>query len=492
MLAIRRLLQISIPILVLSSPVAAAAGELDLAAVGPGSTRTLRVEPGELDLRIVHRLPGKEYSIEVLVDDLPVPPFTLAGFRAPSGSASLAPLGTSLATGCTKAIEDAFALDHEADVPGLLEANPECADQIRRLTTESVGSSSIERGQRIKVVVTRAARIWTWIFSAGPRGEWRTSYGFTFVPNDDRKYVTRPGTGDESAKFRIFEQDDREELDFVPSVLFSWRPATRAPEKWKRGWSLTGGLGWDLEKPVVLAGLGWTFNENLILTFGVAIHQQTRLLGKYSKESAEPGNLVGEALEPGQLVESTYGPNLYLGVAFRFDTSNDPFKRSLALQQEAAAAEQARVKQAVAAAAARAKAEAIQAACEAEAKRVLSADKEKCLKDFGADGQAAQLAACQDTAEKTEAAARAACPAEVAKKLAAAESETKKLADAAAVKKEKEAEVRLATCKAVAAAELAVAVDVCSRKPTPAEKTTCELEAKRDVALAEQKCLADD
>jgi hypothetical protein len=160
---------------------------------------------------------------------------------------------------------------------------------------------------------------------------------------------------------------------------------------------------------VVLAGAAWTFNDNLILTFGVAIHQQTRLLGKYSKEPDDPGNLVGEALEPGQLVESTYGPNLYLGVAFRFDTNSDPFKRSVALQKEAAAAEQARLKQVAAAAAAKA-----------------------------------------------------------------------------------EAEERLATCKAVAAAEFEVAVDVCGKNLTPAEKTTCELEAKRALALAEQKCLADD
>ena len=188
---------------------------------------------------------------------------------------------------------------------------------IQQLTTQAVegGPYDVQSGELLRVTVTRSDNgdTWIWVFTTGNCGEWRMTYGFTFVPNEDDRFVTRPQA---DGKFKIVGQEDREELDFVPSVLFTWLPGKKRGQDWVPG--LTAGLGWDLEKPVVFVGPSWTYNENVNLTFGLAIHQQTRLLGRYSEDG--DSSIVGEALDADQLTESIFGPNAYVGVGFRFDS----------------------------------------------------------------------------------------------------------------------------------------------------------------------------
>ncbi|MDX1998304.1 MAG: hypothetical protein SF066_11345 [Thermoanaerobaculia bacterium] len=423
--------------------------DLDLAKTAPGSARTFRVEPGTpIDLTVVNRLPGKVYTIAAQVDFIPIAAFTLDGFRGVQGGTTgqrAFSFTDSKGIDCSDAEEAILNATEEPEILKVFAAHPSCKVQLQPDLSESLGSYELAAGEVLTVEIERDGNTWKWTFSTGARGEWRTTYGFTFVPNEDRKYVTRPEKINNVDKFRIFEQKDREELDFVPSVLFNWLPAKQRGQDWVDGF--TAGLGWDLEKPVVFAGWSWMYNENLNVTVGAAIHQQTRLLGKYDVKGE--GSVVGEALESAQLVETTYGPNFYVGVGFRFDRDNDPFARGASLREQTAQAEATRLKNAATAAEAKRKAEELQKACEAEATRVHTAALATCKA-----GDAANLDACNKLADHTEAAAKAKCPADVAQALAEA---------AAAKARESLADQKRKDCRALAESTLAVGKDACEK-----------------------------
>ncbi|MBZ0113673.1 MAG: hypothetical protein K8J08_14505 [Thermoanaerobaculia bacterium] len=141
-----------------------------------------------------------------------------------------------------------------------------------------------------------------------PCGEWRTGYGFTFVPNRDKNYFSEKADD----AFVIARTSDREELDYLPSIFFHWADPERS--YWAPSW--TAGLGSDLEEVALLIGLRWDIHENVGATIGLAIHERSDLVGKY-----EVGDSIAEALDPEQLVSESFVPNIYLGVAFRFGTN---------------------------------------------------------------------------------------------------------------------------------------------------------------------------
>lgn len=466
--------------------------DLDLAEDAPGSARTFRVKPGEtLDLRVVNRLPGKTYTISAQVDFIPIAAFTLDGFRGAQKETAPADetFGVSKAESpeCASALQKLLNTSEEKKILETFADHPDCEVLLQPHLSESLGSYELAAGEVLTVDIERAGNTWSWTFTTGARGEWRTTYGFTFVPNEDRKYVTRPGRDGNAGKFVIFEQKDREELDFVPSVLFNWLPAKQRGQNWVDGF--TAGLGWDLEKPVVFAGWSWMYNENLNVTVGAAIHQQTQLLGRYDVKG--DSSVVGEALESTQLVETTYGPNFYIGVGFRFDRNNDPFARSAALREKSAQAEETRLKNAAAAEEAKKKAAELQKACEAEAARVRAEADKTCDSDFDKSDQAAEATAqrdkCKRLAETTETAAKAKCPAEVTQSLLAEQARN--------------------DCRALAASSFAVATDSCEKTKREAldaaetarktafaacpgtNKDTCEAKATSDFEAAKTKAV---
>lgn len=174
---------------------------------------------------------------------------------------------------------------------------------------------------------------WQRTYTTGKCGEWRTSYGFTFVPDRDERYFSKEvtpssggsaGTATPATEFSIVRENDRRDLKFLPSIFFTWN----APEK-NHGWAF--GLGHDLENVALFAGYGVTKKENITATFGVAIHEATELAGRYSE-----GDKLKESLDSAQLVEESFVPNLYFGVTFRF--GSNIFEQRAAAQKKVAEA----------------------------------------------------------------------------------------------------------------------------------------------------------
>lgn len=269
---------------------------------------------------IVNRLPQHDYQVSVERQFKSIEPFE-------------SPLGSRGAVDCSTLIDEFLAAIHasaaEKDLPAKIadfrRRAAACGDdvaqnlegEIRARTQIEVGNYVLRRGELLVVSVQRSDTKWMFTLTTGARGEWRTFYGFTFLPNEDEDWFSQPVAGS-TDQFTITREADRESFDFAPSVLFTWLPASQRGTSWSHG--LTAGLGFDLDNPIVFGGYAVVFNENIALTGGVVMHKRSRLSGRY-----ESGQTIGENLSAEQLSESTYGANWYVGIAFRF--GSNPFDR---------------------------------------------------------------------------------------------------------------------------------------------------------------------
>jgi len=488
---------------------------IDLAAIKADSVFSRPGRAGtEYSFRLVNRLPDPAVTYEVSIElaQMPVRELTLFGASPRGNDSDQKSLGERRRD-CAKEQEAAREIiataKDEASVParladavnGLPKDCSQVADALRGATEQSVDNGQttlLGSGEELKVVVRRTkgdgtTLSWTYRLTTAS-GEWRAAYGFTFVPNEDDRFVTE---AQENGKFKILAQADRERLDYVPSVLFVWNPPREEPRWWKP--SFTAGLGYDLELPVVLAGAAWTVHQNITVTAGVAVHQQTRLLGRYRE-----GQEIAANLDPSQLTENTYGPNVYAGVAFRF--GQDPHARTAQLQEDTAARE-------AAAKEAKAQKEKRIAACEAAADENQKKANAKCNESYPApadpntDPGKPKRDECLGLAEAAKKAAITACPlaeetrlgeeraaaaakADAAAKAAAAAAEKKAAAEqASAAEKAANAQELRDRCDAKADAEAAEAIAKCAG--TDAEKATCEKTAKAKLAAERFTCQED-
>jgi hypothetical protein len=206
-------------------------------------------------------------------------------------------------------------------------ADPLCRGEIRLLrntiadTYEVLGTYRMEEGDvlTVKVSRTESEKTCEATISTEPSGRWLTSYGFTFVPNNNDEYFTRSlGEG----KFEIVERNnDRstlEDLDFVPSFFYTYLP--RRQQGRDVSWGPSFGLGFDQSSPAVFVGYGGDYRRFVNFMAGIVIHEQQKLDGRYSA-----GQELTMELNEDDLHDESYGLNFFIGVSFRFN--GNPFTR---------------------------------------------------------------------------------------------------------------------------------------------------------------------
>ncbi len=321
---------VMISTLVPSSLLAADSLSFDLAAQAPGTTETEALEPGSYRVRILNRMPNSIYEVSLDIETMDIDPLTLPSASRTTSRTGFCPdaetlLSQALDTARSeREVASEIAKFRKAAVDENCDESVVAALEVIITTSTTrivprARAMAVQKGERLVVVVTRRdddgndEAVWKRIYSTGSRGEWRITYGFNFIPNEDETFFTEQSDTD-PAVFIVTEDRDRREWDFAPSFFFTWLPNSKRNRTWH--WGPTAGLGFDLDDPIVFAGLGGTFNENVMLTGGVVFHKQSRLIGRY-----EPGQEIGTSLDPAQLAEETYDVNVYIGIGFRFGSS---------------------------------------------------------------------------------------------------------------------------------------------------------------------------
>lgn len=302
--------------------------ELDLAS----ATVERRVNPGvPFELTVTNRLPKTDYRVTVEQIPIPIPEFEdlpepIRKRGVMDQPDPCADEEAQLLIGLEKAAQETEVRHVIARAKASADWRL-CQSRLQSIITEFTvyplnETFTLGRGEQLIVTVERKAQAdsaeWRFVLSTGPRGEWRTTYGFTFVPSGDERYFSRQMTEDAS-KFIITEENDPEgsDLDFVPSVLRTWYPGSQRLGIWSAG--LTGGLGFDFKNLALFGGLAATYNENLTFTLGGIIHEEQRLNPRYSA-----GDTITENLGPEGLHIERFYPSFYLGIGFRF--GSNPFE----------------------------------------------------------------------------------------------------------------------------------------------------------------------
>lgn len=308
--------------------------EVDLAKDRDGTTE-LSIEPmSAIRIVITNRIPGMDYDISVVKSTLEIDPYPADALTV---NAQFAP-GDPCASIAT-ARNAVGAVSKEAEVPAAVKAfeavctaNPNrcSAEKIANLREEVNESITyvipieygIKAGQRLTIKVARKegdkTYTWTHMLSTQARGNWFLTYGFSFVTDaidPDEPYFAKQ----QDTTFVVTQKSGAKGPAFIPSIMAHWVPAKWA--QWSYVPSLSGGLGFDLEKPTVFLGFSVVYNTNLGLHMGIAAHQQDRLRGQYA-----PGDVLKEALAEDQLNEKVYGVDPFISLSFRF--GSDPFKRN--------------------------------------------------------------------------------------------------------------------------------------------------------------------
>lgn len=322
---------------------------IDVARTSGDTIRT-GLEPGaSLQVQLANAVPGQGYNIQIKRTQNAPAPFALAGFAPAPASAAAAGrcanldgLMTALSAKKTeKGISEVMAKIDIEVAKATTTNDPLCtADEAKDLqrkatdlTTRLVGQAmKLRTNETISIEVSRLdpgtkadgsdakTLRWVHIISTGVKGVWYLTYGFSFVSDalsPEETFYTKS----QDSSFVIRKQESRGPLSFVPSVMVHWMP-TRCIDR-TFSWSLTGGLGFDLENPVVMFGGSVLFNHNLGVHVGLAAHQQQRLLGKYHEE-----DIVDEDLSFEQLHEKKFAVDPFVSISFRFD--GNPFKAAKA------------------------------------------------------------------------------------------------------------------------------------------------------------------
>ena len=315
---------------------------IDLATAGETETRTV-ARDAEYQIKLENMMPATRYSVSIRlasenIDPLAVDSFTVGGEGLPpAAEPEETPQGADLPLpDCTPTLRDLItqlrAAADESEVRDVAVLATQTAGQckteieatIQELTQRWIAGTTPAPGREhkveIKVVGTGSpAKEWVLILTHASEGEWRVSYGITFVNNQDKRYFTEV-VPDQAGKFQIVKQADREKADFIPSIFFSWHGNRR-----RLGPAF--GLGYDLESPSLFLGLGWKYRQNVMITGGLALHGRQDLKGRY-----DPNDVIGENLGEDQLTEPSFVPNIYLGAGFRFG-SNVHQQRAAALRK---------------------------------------------------------------------------------------------------------------------------------------------------------------
>jgi hypothetical protein len=308
-----------------------AAGTLtvDLASLTAGSTTTVSISAGDWQVKVANRIPKKAYNVSTRLTSNLIPVLDASVFGSAKTATDQIVKSADPCQPVTDAITALTGADAESKVPGLrssLDAAAKAADAVSCADAKQNAADTLalcdylepqvftfKGGQVLEVKVTRSENgkdvTWTVDFQTEERGQFLVSYGFLFIPNPNQQWYSK--ATDDPHKFTVTKQDSRLKQDFAAAVMFGWLPSSQYASSVV--FTPVAGLGFDLSSPVVFAGGGVMFNQNIWLVAGAVASQRPVLNGQY-----QPNQIISENLSSDQLTSKTYGVSVFAGLSFRF------------------------------------------------------------------------------------------------------------------------------------------------------------------------------
>jgi hypothetical protein len=302
-------------------------------ATHPGGDVTTTISPGRIRVVVFHRLPGRNYSVDIVRETLLPPPLDLpAGVNIPKDAA--------VTPECLKLKTDVDAIAEPTDETQVGDAAEKLAALLRASPCTGAVRTSVEArrdaydnrlpqpeydvaaGQQLRVTIRRLSKAgapektWTTILTTGARGEWLTTYGMSFAFLRDELFFSKAGENEGEFVITKQREDAISQIKYLPTVLFSWMPASQKNRA--LAFSPTAGFAVSDDNFGVVGGVTATYNTNLGFTVGVAITRQRKLLGNYAENQVVMENLTEESLH-----HNVLKPAVFAAITFRF--GSNPF-----------------------------------------------------------------------------------------------------------------------------------------------------------------------
>lgn len=305
---------------------------LDLAGL---AALTQTVEPASYAVVLENLLPraGVRYEVVIRRENIPIATLPLEGIATPSLERLT---GGAVCDELAATVSALMGADHERSVPALAahvrQLLNQCTDQTivkaanaaLSQITRTLPAVRLRANQRLTVTVTRkstageAPLTWSLVLETEPRGEWMTTWGVSFVPDDDERFFAKAIDG---GKFQITREREENGVRPIPSVYFTWLSNRKHDSP--LAISPTAGIGLKSDAPAFFGGVAFTFNQNIGANMGVAVTGFRRLNGKYSANDQVSENLTDE-----QLHRRVFRPALAAAVTYRF--GRNPFAQEKA------------------------------------------------------------------------------------------------------------------------------------------------------------------
>lgn len=162
----------------------------------------------------------------------------------------------------------------------------------------------------IKIVNDTTSR--KYVFKSISKRSWSTTFGANsiFLTNPNSYKTIKSGTD----VYIVTEYSGEKRIEYIPSLMFTFMDKSK-----DISFGYSGGIGFDLKQISVFSGISLGIGQNIILTGGIAFHQQEKLNSTYTL-----GQEVDTALTTENLTTMQYRFNPFVGISFRLD--NNPFK----------------------------------------------------------------------------------------------------------------------------------------------------------------------
>lgn len=136
---------------------------------------------------------------------------------------------------------------------------------------------------------------------------WKTSFGVNAIVLTQRsRFVNSAGI--------VQQKVDNNQFDLIPSIMFTFM---NFQQNWS--WGFTAGLGTDFKKISVFTGPSLGIGQNVIITAGIALHEQLRPDSNFST-----GQIIEPTLADDKLNKEYYRINPFVGITFNLNSN--PFK----------------------------------------------------------------------------------------------------------------------------------------------------------------------
>lgn len=191
-------------------------------------------------------------------------------------------------------------------------------DAVIQETRMVQSNLSVSEYSTMKIVIERKnpqhekKAEWVFEFTTGDGNGWGVTTALLAMPDCDERLFLGKGSTD-TTKIVKKEADEKWDAKLVPAMMYGWysKPSRHGLQA-----TLVGGVGLKEDNLALLIGGGINYRWNMTLMVGIGVMKREVRNGRYKL-----GQEVSSDVDEKSLVRSTFAPNAFIGLGYRFGES---------------------------------------------------------------------------------------------------------------------------------------------------------------------------